>query len=251
MQRATLLTRRAHRSARKGERLAPLTECLAPLRDPAFSPLTHGRPRAATTPDEARDIDHLLRLFEFRSLVAIERSGRQFDAALKRTGKFEEAFNACALALATTAQSHCQYFALRNFAAQVRQQKDAGVARAMGAMCALFALAEVLDGKQFVGLLDAAELGRCEEAVAAILNEQRGNVVALVDAFDWPDSVLNSTLGRSDGNVYEALFEAALNAPLNTATPFKGYEELRKSLDVDFLKLRNSATKELQWAPKL
>jgi len=188
----------------------------------------------------------LLRLFEFRSLVAIDRSGRQFDAALKRTGKFEEAFNACALALATTAQSHCQYFALRNFAAQVRRQKDAGVARAMGALCALFALSEVLDG-----LLDAAELGVCEEAVALILNEQRGNVVALVDAFDWPDSVLNSTLGRSDGNVYEALFEAALNAPLNTATPFKGYEELRKSLDVDFLKLRNSATKELQWAPKL
>jgi len=33
------------------------------------------------------------------------------------------------------------------------------------------------------------------------------NAVALVDAFEFPDRVLNSTIGRFDGNVYEALYE--------------------------------------------
>jgi len=235
--------------ARRGEKLAPLTECLAPLRDPAFNPVVQARPLVANSVAMAKDLDHLMDLFKFRSLVAIDRVGAHFDEAMKRPGAaFEDAFNSCALALATTAQSHCMYFMLRNFVEVVRQQTDPNVAQAMGAMCSLFALAEVLDGKQFGGLLDPMEFAFVEKAVAAVLDEQRGNVVALVDAFDWPDAVLNSTLGRSDGNVYEALFEAALNAPLNQREgPFKGYEELRKSLDIDFLKLRNQQpTEELR-----
>ena len=37
-----------------------------------------------------------------------------------------------------------------------------------------------------------------------------GGAVALVDAFDFPDNVLNSTLGRSDGNVYEACYQVII-----------------------------------------
>lgn len=41
------------------------------------------------------------------------------------------------------------------------------------------------------------------------MNSIRPNCVALVDAFDIPDNVLNSTIGKYDGNVYEALVEAS------------------------------------------
>jgi acyl-CoA oxidase len=37
----------------------------------------------------------------------------------------------------------------------------------------------------------------------------------LVDAFDFPDHVLSSAIGRYDGNVYEALFDAAQRSTLN------------------------------------
>jgi len=214
---------KALQTARKGEKLATLTECLAPLRDPSFNPLVQGKPKSAKSMEEAKSLDYLLALFRYRTLVAIDRVGAHFDQALKRSGSnFETAFNSCALALATTAQSHCMYFMLRNFVDVVRQQSDTHIAQAMQGLCALFALSEVLDGKQWGGLLDQQELVFCEQAVGSLLDEQRGNVVALVDAFDWPDSVLNSSIGRSDGNVYEALFEAALNAPLNKDEPFKG-----------------------------
>ena len=43
----------------------------------------------------------------------------------------------------------------------------------------------------------------------------RPEAVALVDAFDYSDFVLNSSLGRYDGNVYEALFKYAQKAALN------------------------------------
>ena len=64
--------------------------------------------------------------------------------------------------------------------------------------------------------------------------------MALVDAFDIPDRVLNSTIGRHDGNVYEALYAAAKASTLNVAEPFEGYEELLKPrLDTAFLTSRN------------
>jgi hypothetical protein len=45
--------------------------------------------------------------------------------------------------------------------------------------------------------------------------EIRPDAVALVDAFDYPDEILQSCIGRYDGNVYEALYEYAKMSPLN------------------------------------
>ena len=39
--------------------------------------------------------------------------------------------------------------------------------------------------------------------------------VPLVDAFDYHDQILNSALGRYDGDVYRHLYEWALRAPRN------------------------------------
>ena len=39
--------------------------------------------------------------------------------------------------------------------------------------------------------------------------------MALVDAFDWPDQLLQSALGSYDGNAYHRLYETAKRAPLN------------------------------------
>ena len=43
----------------------------------------------------------------------------------------------------------------------------------------------------------------------------RPDAVALVDAFDYCDGMLNSALGSYDGNVYERIFEYSKSAPLN------------------------------------
>lgn len=43
----------------------------------------------------------------------------------------------------------------------------------------------------------------------------RPEAVALVDAFDYSDYVLNSALGRFDGNVYEDLFKRAQASTMN------------------------------------
>lgn len=48
-----------------------------------------------------------------------------------------------------------------------------------------------------------------------LLQVIRKEAVPLVDAFDIPDEILNSVLGRYDGNVYTHLYEWALKAPRN------------------------------------
>lgn len=54
------------------------------------------------------------------------------------------------------------------------------------------------------------------------------------------DRVLQSALGRYDGNVYEALYEAALKSELNRTDPFEGYNEyLRRFLDLDMIRAGN------------
>ena len=62
----------------------------------------------------------------------------------------------------------------------------------------------------------------------------------------WPRAqVLGSTLGRFDGNVYEALYEGATKSRLNHVQPFQGYKEhLQPNLDLNLLKLKNSLLPE-------
>lgn len=48
-----------------------------------------------------------------------------------------------------------------------------------------------------------------------LLAEVRPNAVAFVDAFDYPDEVLQSCLGRYDGQVYQALYDYAKSSPMN------------------------------------
>ena len=48
-----------------------------------------------------------------------------------------------------------------------------------------------------------------------LLKALRPNAVSLVDAFDFPDAVLDSALGRWDGQVYQALYDFAQCSKLN------------------------------------
>ena len=76
--------------------------------------------------------------------------------------------------------------------------------------------------------------------MSELLDELRPNSVALVNAFDIPDRVLNSTLGRKDGNVYEALFQAAKDSNLNKTEVLDGFDKFVKPhLDLELLQNEN------------
>ena len=65
------------------------------------------------------------------------------------------------------------------------------------------------------GFFSPKQVSLLKNKLADLLAEIRPNAVALVDAFDYPDKVLDSCLGRYDGQVYQALYDYAKSSPLN------------------------------------
>ena len=65
------------------------------------------------------------------------------------------------------------------------------------------------------GFLSDGQLDMCQDQMYELLAKLKPNAVALVDAFDFPDHVLDSDLGRYDGNVYEAIMAYAKSSKLN------------------------------------
>ncbi|ETN39264.1 uncharacterized protein HMPREF1541_05487 [Cyphellophora europaea CBS 101466] len=69
------------------------------------------------------------------------------------------------------------------------------------------------------GALDAATLRDVQPRVQALMREVRPHAVALVDSWSVPDYLLESSLGRYDGDVYNDLFRKAhVENPLNLLT---------------------------------
>lgn len=54
-----------------------------------------------------------------------------------------------------------------------------------------------------------------ENKMLDLLAELRENAVGLVDAFDFKDRTLESTLGRYDGQVYQALYDSVKKSSFN------------------------------------
>lgn len=65
------------------------------------------------------------------------------------------------------------------------------------------------------GVLTPDIISNLHSRRVSLLAELRPNAVMLVDAFDYPDRLLNSCLGRYDGQVYDALYEYAKSSSLN------------------------------------
>ncbi|KAJ3172573.1 hypothetical protein HDU88_005902 [Geranomyces variabilis] len=123
-------------------------------------------------------------------------------------------------------KAHCQLVVLENFAiALVDLQKTASPAlvAVMHRLFKLYALDQMQqDIGSFAPYVDVpTHLPLIRAAVRDILAELRPDAVALVDAWNFSDYLLNSTLGRYDGKVYEALVESAGREPLNIGENFE------------------------------
>ena len=65
------------------------------------------------------------------------------------------------------------------------------------------------------GYMSSEQISLAKGQLYSLLCEVRKEAVPLVDAFDFPDQLLNSALGRYDGDVYTHLYQWAQRAPRN------------------------------------
>jgi len=237
LQTARFLIKTLH-EAKKGAKLSFTCDYLSPFKNPKFNVKTAAPPPAKSKSDFL-NLDYLLRLFRYRALLSLVEVSNELDNRLSKGSKYDEAWNACAVELVNNVRAHCYSFILNNFISTIQNVKDSNIKSILSQLCALYACSNILE-ETWTGYIDHTQVRLVRETVNDLLETLRPNAVALVDAFDIPDRVLNSTLGRYDGNVYEALFESAKKSELNIRDPFDGYHEyLRPHLDLEFLKLRN------------
>lgn len=89
-------------------------------------------------------------------------------------------------------------------------------------LCRLFALT-IIDSRtsEFIlsGTISMQQLHSLTSTILELMKEIRPHAVSLVDAWSIPDYLLDSALGRQDGDVYNALWKKAhLENPLNLDT---------------------------------
>jgi len=226
-----------HKS-KKGEKVGAAVDYLAPVREGREI----GECPKASSHQDFLNLDFLLEVFKYNALAAVLIAGEDFDRNLKRTSDWDQAWNECSLAWINAVRAHCYTFMFSNFSQEVKEVQDEACKAILLKVCAFFALSTILDDPVFHLSLDQVRMAR--EVLQHTMNDMRPNAIPLVDSFDIPDNVLNSVIGRYDGNVYEALYESAKKSPLNRTDPFDGYQEhLRPYLNMDTLKTGNQVSK--------
>ena len=128
---------------------------------------------------------------------------------------------------------------MNNFVNKVNVIEDKKIKVVLTRLVELFACSNFLDDN-WGDVIENTDYREIKTIVNKCLTEIRPDAVGLVDAFDFSDRSLRSTIGKYDGNVYEALFDAAKNSTLNKVDPFEGYKEyLRPHLNLELLKRGN------------
>ncbi|XP_049873464.1 probable peroxisomal acyl-coenzyme A oxidase 1 [Pectinophora gossypiella] len=133
----------------------------------------------------------------------------------------EDAWNRASIQLVAASEAHCRAVVLATYkretdrrTASLSQPLRRVLRQLVEMYCVYWALEKVGDLLLYtpISQTDVRDLqNRYEELLELI----RPNAVGLVDAYDFKDEILNSTLGAHDGRVYERLMEEALKSPLN------------------------------------
>lgn len=163
--------------------------------------------------------------------------------ALKHRDEQKKAWNDLLVDFYRLSKAHSQYMVVKNFHEaleneQKRGQLDTETLAVLRKLFRLFALHTLeQEGSEFYvsGACSRNQISLARtNAVMKLLKEIRPHAVRLVDAWAFDDWVLDSSLGRHDGKVYEDMFYRAseLN-PLNriTVDPYPDSEVLFRKVE--------------------
>uniref|UniRef100_A0A8C7Q565 Acyl-coenzyme A oxidase n=1 Tax=Oncorhynchus mykiss TaxID=8022 RepID=A0A8C7Q565_ONCMY len=160
------------------------------------------------------DLASLVEAYKLRAAKLVEMAAKSIQQELQKRVSQEDAWNNSAIDLVRASDAHCHYVVVKLFAAKLGEIGDTGVHSVLSTLALLYALQGI---QQHSGdfLQVTTTMATVSQRLKELLAQLRPNAVALVDAFDYRDEMLNSVLGRYDGNVYEHMFEWARRSPLN------------------------------------
>ena len=165
---------------------------------------------------------HQLALYRAMVRASVDRAAARLREGKARGCDQFDARNAAAIELVQCAEAHTYYVIVRSFIESLEKKAVSSMIhdnqRILKCLSDLFSLQYVLSRSgAFIecGVLHSSDLVELRSVVLSLLQEVRPEAVALVDAFDIPDMVLRSVLGRKDGDVYRAMWEWVQLNPRN------------------------------------
>ncbi|XP_076089125.1 peroxisomal acyl-coenzyme A oxidase 1-like [Mytilus galloprovincialis] len=176
-------------------------------------------PEKRSCMDEHLSFNCLVKAYKHRAARLIKEAAKQMQSLIQSGSPAHEAWNKSSVPLFWAANAHCHLFCVQNFVENVeRSNGDSKTNEVLKAVCQLYSVHGILENLgEFIhdGFLSAQQVDYLQKAMFKLFEVIRPNAVALVDAFDIPDQVLQSCLGRYDGQVYQALYDYAKMAPMN------------------------------------
>ncbi|KAJ2455419.1 fatty-acyl coenzyme A oxidase [Coemansia sp. RSA 2336] len=161
---------------------------------------------------------------------AIVNAVRDFEAGLAKGLSKDNAYEFSSASRLHAARMHTYTYLLHRFAAQVEKSPQALrpvltlLAQLFGAHSAINHSGEFLQS----GFYSGAQIETLKGFVNNACAQVRPDAVPLTDAFGYTDYVVNSPLGRYDGDVYEKYFE--LVTSLNPQKPIPYFDSLIRPL---------------------
>jgi acyl-CoA oxidase len=187
-----------------------------------------------TSLDQLRDPHTQLEAYRQRVRRMVGVANSAYQQALARGMTQAEAWNTTTVDWTVAAKVHCYYVVLKSFNEAI-DTKGLSLANEaiMRKLCSLYAMywmvqrsGEFMSG----GYMTPDHISLARSLLYSLLADVRREAVPLVDAFDVPDEILNSALGRYDGDVYTHLYEWAQRAPRNKRKVHDVYHKYFKKL---------------------
>ncbi|KAI8987647.1 acyl-CoA dehydrogenase/oxidase [Mycotypha africana] len=189
----------------------------------------------AASPQDFSNSEVLLSAFKYRTAYLIAKAIHAIDIE-------KITWNDMLVDIYRISRAHCQLLMVYNFINATFNRSSNNntnaaitppVKEVLQQMAILFSLS-VLDQEaaDFLtsGYISSTQFTMARKQLITVIKSIRPNAVALVDAFDLPDYLLNSALGGSNGNVYEVMTAMAEREPLNHKKVADGYDEFIRPL---------------------
>lgn len=169
----------------------------------------------------------LVMAYEHRAARMIRDAAASMQKLVQSGKSPMEAWNDSTVMLTWAAIAHCHAFVTKHFVETVVQSRmNSKVQSALTSLCKLYCvhgIVENLGGFIQDQFFDSKQVKILQKKLMELLTEIRPNAVAFVDAFDYPDEILQSCLGRYDGQVYQALYDYAKSSPMNEKEVLDSY----------------------------
>ncbi|CAG9759255.1 unnamed protein product [Ceutorhynchus assimilis] len=179
-----------------------------------------------------KSVDWIIAALQKTSASKIGLANNHINDRIRKGQAAEDAWNNTSIELVEAADIHGRTFIVQTFYETVKRlDVSPGLRTVLNKLVELYAVTQAL--KLSGHLLRFIDInGRNIEALQEWLEELlaaiRPDAVGLVDSFDIRDEVIASALGSYDGNVYERLFEAAQQSPLNAEPVNKSFNQYLK-----------------------